>query len=532
VSIELGRRLVAAGLVAPGDVEAALVISVTQARPLSRVLFDRGTLTEQRLEEELGRGGGTRLWRVTAAPDLIARLPEGMCQRLAAVPLRIDLATGAVEIAAAEPVDAHVASEFAFHLGSGVRIVRASLAAIEDALRRAPLDEISVDIPAAEDRLTPPFPQPARITSSAPPTRKTPLPPGRSSAPPTRKTPLPPDRVSPLPPGRSSAPPGRSSPLPPARRSPSDDPPIPLLRRVPLAVAMPASAPVRTPAYGSPAVPPRALSVAMPESAPMETPAYGSPAVPPREFYASRARRSPVAPPPESGPLSPARPPPLGSPDPSASPAVASASPASARPPAAALSASAPPSAPTPLTQASAKMAPPPSHPRPTVEPVPSPPSAHSPDKRSLLDAIARAKSREELVRLALAGLELVAKRAAVFAVRRDGFQGWACNAAFADVEAARALVVTPSQPSVLATAAVAGAYLGPIPSTPAHEGLLRLMQRSSAEVAASGVRVGGRAVMVLFADELADGSRAPRFIEDLSRAIGEALARLLPMKG
>ena len=145
-----------------------------------------------------------------------------------------------------------------------------------------------------------------------------------------------------------------------------------------------------------------------------------------------------------------------------------------------------------------------------------------------MLEAIARAKSREELVRLALAGLELVAKRTAVFAVRRDGFQGWACNAAFAEIDAARALLIMQSQPSVLATAAVTGAYVGPIPRTPAHEGLLRLMQRSSAEVVASGVRVGGRAVMVLFADELADPGRAPRFIEELSRAIGEALARLL----
>jgi hypothetical protein len=165
-------------------------------------------------------------------------------------------------------------------------------------------------------------------------------------------------------------------------------------------------------------------------------------------------------------------------------------------------------------------------------ESSPSMAPARALDTASVLVAVARAQSRSEVVRLALRGLGFVARRVAVFAVRSDGFHGWACNPAFGTIDAVRALVIPKTLPSVFATAAAAGIYLGPIPNTPAHQGLLQIMQRSSPDVAASAVRVGRHAAMIMLADELDDTHVGTRFMDDLSRAIGEALARLLTVQG
>src|SRR5262249_10487557 len=136
VSIDLGRRLIAAGMVAPREVEAALFISVARGVPLERVLLDRGAISERALEEELDRTGGLGLRRVVYATELVARLPKAMCRRLAALPTRLDPESNTVDIVAADPLDPHIASEFAFHLGAAIRVFHARIAAVEDAIRR------------------------------------------------------------------------------------------------------------------------------------------------------------------------------------------------------------------------------------------------------------------------------------------------------------------------------------------------------------------------------------------------------------
>jgi hypothetical protein len=160
-----------------------------------------------------------------------------------------------------------------------------------------------------------------------------------------------------------------------------------------------------------------------------------------------------------------------------------------------------------------------------------SPPLSQAPDANTVLARLTTARTRDEVVRLALRGLLFVARRAAIFVVRGDGYYGWACNAHFGDLEAVRALSISQELPSVLATATVTNLYIGPIPTTPAHHGLLQIMGRSSADVAASAVRVGGRPAMVLLADELADTAQGTRFMEELSRAVGDALSRLLVVR-
>ena len=141
MSIDLGRRLIAAGVVSPEEVEAALFVSVARGVPLPRVLVDRGAVSERALEEELERMGGLGMRQVNGAAELCARLPRAMCRRLSALPTAIESATGVVDVAATDPLNPHVASELGFHLGAPIRVLRAPIGAVEDAIRRLELEE-------------------------------------------------------------------------------------------------------------------------------------------------------------------------------------------------------------------------------------------------------------------------------------------------------------------------------------------------------------------------------------------------------
>ena len=172
----------------------------------------------------------------------------------------------------------------------------------------------------------------------------------------------------------------------------------------------------------------------------------------------------------------------------------------------------------------------------PRAADVPAEPDApkpvRAPDGSAVLEALRRVNNRDEVVRLALRGLHLIAPRFGVFAVKRDGFHGWACNVELGDQDDFRKVKIPADQPSVLATAAATSLYLGPIPSTPAHAPLLVLMGRASFDVAAIAVRVGGRPALVLLADDLEDTLLGTRFLDELARAIGDALTRLLVTRG
>lgn len=154
---------------------------------------------------------------------------------------------------------------------------------------------------------------------------------------------------------------------------------------------------------------------------------------------------------------------------------------------------------------------------------------APAPDELAeLVAAVLRAPSRDAIVERVLRALEQVARRAAIVAVRREAYVGWSCNAAFGDVAAFREMTVPHEAPSLFRTAGTTIMYLGPIPPTPAHDALLHLMGRATSDVAAVSVRVAGRPVMVLLADELDDTLLGTRRMDELARAAGEALTRLL----
>lgn len=133
MAVELARRLIESG--APlVDVEAALLRAFERGVSLAEALseHDRGLLA--RIEQELGRSDLPSVLTVRASPEVMTRLPPGLCQRLFAIPVHVDPRSGRVDVATVEPLDAHVAHEIAYHLDQPVRLLHASHDAIRSAL--------------------------------------------------------------------------------------------------------------------------------------------------------------------------------------------------------------------------------------------------------------------------------------------------------------------------------------------------------------------------------------------------------------
>jgi hypothetical protein len=392
VATDVTRRLLSSGVVQRDEVERAVFAHVTSGTPVLRALIEAGALSPPVLEAELSNVEAPLLKTVVPLLKLYDALPPGMCRALLALPIRRDAMTGVVDVAAVDPLDGHVAGELGYHLRSPVRMVRASLAVIEEAILR-------VEQGAPPDRQSQ-APPPPRLSRKTPPYLS------RDGS--TR------DAVS------------LAATMPQIRQHNSDMP-IPLVRR----------ASMRPPAIDK-----------VPES--MD---YGS--LPP----------------------------------------------------------------PRPMT-----------HP-PSTRPGPFNPRAPRgplPDLGPVMDAIRAARTRDEIMDLLLNGLAMTAGRVGAFVVRKGHFRGFRCNETMADVRSFRALEIPVDVPSVLATASTTGIYLGPIPRTEAHLALLGAMGGVFTEVAVVPVRVDGLLAMMLMLDELGDTMVATRRAEQLGKAAGEALARVL----
>lgn len=387
------RRLVSAGVVQRDEMERAVFAHVTSGTPVLRALIEAGALSAPLLEAELSNLETPLQKTVVPLLKLYDALPPGLCRALLALPIRRDAMTGVVDVAAVDPIDGHVAEELSYHLRAPVRIVRASLAVIEDAIIHV------------EQGL--PVERPSQL----------PAPPPRVS----RKTP---PYMSRDESGQGLIP---ASPPVPQIRQHNSDMPIPLVRRTSM----------RAPVIDK-----------VPESM-------------------------------DLGSLPP----------------------------------------PQPLT-----------HP-PSTRPGPFNPRAPRgplPDLGPVMDAIRAARTRDEIMDLLLNGLAMTAARVGAFVVRKGQFRGFRCNEAMADLRSFRALEIPVDVPSVLATAATTGVYLGPIPRTEAHVGLLTAMGGAFTEVAVVPVHVDGLLAMMLMLDELGDSMVATRRAEQLGKAAGEALARVL----
>ena len=163
---------------------------------------------------------------------------------------------------------------------------------------------------------------------------------------------------------------------------------------------------------------------------------------------------------------------------------------------------------------------------RPTLVDFPPPPVAV--DVKPLIASMADMTNRDAIVELAFRCMSMFAGRVALFSAKRNGFNGWLCNDAFGASDDLRKIVIPNDQPSIMATTSTTGIYLGPIPKTPVHATLLGVMGQASGDVAVASVRVGGKVAAMLVCDELRDTLTGTRRLDELARAMGDALTRLV----
>ena len=155
MTLEIGRRLLSSGAATGDQVQDALYAHVVHDVPFLRALVQHGVEPDA-IESEVERSDAPRLRNVAPAFDLIRPLPPGLCERLLAVPVRADPITATVDVAVADPFDAHAQREFSFHLNAPVRVVQAPLHAVEAALVQV-AQELEPAFPTRRRSRTPMF---------------------------------------------------------------------------------------------------------------------------------------------------------------------------------------------------------------------------------------------------------------------------------------------------------------------------------------------------------------------------------------
>lgn len=133
MSAELARRLIHSGA-PPAHVETALFEAVQRGVSLTQAVNELYPELVELLERALDRSDFPAVHTVRPIAELVRALPLGMCERLLALPVHRDSRTGRVDVASVDALDGHVATEFSFHLGVPVRVVRAPFSELVVAL--------------------------------------------------------------------------------------------------------------------------------------------------------------------------------------------------------------------------------------------------------------------------------------------------------------------------------------------------------------------------------------------------------------
>jgi hypothetical protein len=136
VPYALARALLLADAVTPEALAQALLVAATRGTSLVRALVTTSAVDPLRLEQILERGDTPTMRHVAPVATLVSQLPQGLCHRLLALPVRSDPRTGTVDVAVVDVRDSHAVEEIAHWLRAPVRTVRTSLASMEAALRR------------------------------------------------------------------------------------------------------------------------------------------------------------------------------------------------------------------------------------------------------------------------------------------------------------------------------------------------------------------------------------------------------------
>jgi hypothetical protein len=166
---------------------------------------------------------------------------------------------------------------------------------------------------------------------------------------------------------------------------------------------------------------------------------------------------------------------------------------------------------------------------RKSVFPV-NAPSMPFPPAGPALDAIRAAADRDAILEQVVLAVKTVARKVAVLAVRKETLVGWTCSPELADRATFRTARIAPAvSPELTAALESETATLARIPKDATHAPLLAAMRAApSGEVGFATVRVDGKPVALVLADELGDPLLATQRLDEVSRVAGESLERLL----
>ena len=172
---ELTKALLLEEVTSEDAIAEALLASVTGGRPFVQALSESRAINARAPRRATSRAPRRLILRhVVPLPELVDRLPPGLCARLLALPVRRDAITGTVDVVVADAGDLHPAKEIAFHLGAPVRLVRGAARshrggapAPPGTLRPPPPHDVRDDdriydsrprnVPLASDRAASPF---------------------------------------------------------------------------------------------------------------------------------------------------------------------------------------------------------------------------------------------------------------------------------------------------------------------------------------------------------------------------------------
>jgi hypothetical protein len=491
---ELTKALLLEEVAAPRAIADALFASVTGGVPLLQALVDSGAASPDVVARYLGRSEAPFLRQVVPVLELVERLPRGLCKRLLALPVRHDAITGTVDVVVADTADPHPANEIGFHLGTPVRLVRAPMSAIEEALRRLRMSSSRDHLPAATPSAGERFNEPTSDKSLA--ARPNAVAPERR-VPPRRGLVVDTDSVPPPAPAqatRTQTPPWGTPVhvIGPQQARPASDPPksgygseipIPLTRKT-FYPGTTSGGTQRPPAFIEP----------------------GGAGLGEGYAFDTAGLRDVV--------------------EKTAAPRITSTAPA-------ALGRHS-----TPARQPIGSFIPgPPSLPGESglaayagVKPTLGSKSSHLsvPELSGVLAALRNASSRDEILDLVLTGARMVALKVALFVVKKGGYLGWVGTSEFADRAALQSVLIPLDASSIFDRAVREDLYLGPIRYDDVHAPLLRVIKNPSRDVAAVPIRVSGKTAVIILADELGDTMIGTRRLEELARAAGDAFARIV----
>ena len=170
-------------------------------------------------------------------------------------------------------------------------------------------------------------------------------------------------------------------------------------------------------------------------------------------------------------------------------------------------------------------------HPRPRAREegldVAPPPQAPPPID-STLEALDWAGRPEEVVDQLVEGLEFFAFQVAVFVEQAGTHRGRTASASLGGADAAKAVAQPGSADCVLDRAVAEGRYLGPLAPAAANAAIARFLGTPTGEVYAVPVVVSGRPALVLLLARLQTTALATRRADELARAGGAALERIV----